>query len=176
MIIKPLSPDNLTTNMLLDFNHTQHIKQKYIKKENEWILTPVDIVRQWDLEKRQWIPEYLAEQIERGGFALGAFEDETLVGFCCIDGYLCGQTANYRNLTMLFVDDNFQRKGIGRKLFQQACSIALQKGAEKLFISAIPSVDTISFYLSMGCQDAKEIIESYVDTEEDRYLEYILNC
>ena len=46
--------------------------------------------------------------------------------------------------------------------------------ADKLFISAIPSFETVSFYLSMGCKDANEIIFEYVDTDEDRYLEYSL--
>ena len=46
--------------------------------------------------------------------------------------------------------------------------------ADKLFISAIPAVETIAFYFSMGCEDTMEMIPEYVDTEQDRYLEYLL--
>lgn len=80
----------------------------------------------------------------------------------------------HANLTMLFVDDKWQRKGIGRLLFHEICIYARRLGAEKLFISAIPSIETISFYHSLGCTDADEVIPEYVDTEEDRYLEYLL--
>ena len=46
--------------------------------------------------------------------------------------------------------------------------------ADKLFISAVPSFETVAFYFSMGCQDTQELIEEYMDTEHDRYLEYSL--
>ena len=46
--------------------------------------------------------------------------------------------------------------------------------ADKLFISAIPSFETIAFYFNIGCGDAKEIISEYVDTDQDRYLEFVL--
>ena len=49
---------------------------------------------------------------------------------------------------------------------------ANQEIAEKLFISAIPSKETVAFYFSQGCVDAPVVIEEFVDTKEDRYLEY----
>lgn len=78
------------------------------------------------------------------------------------------------NLTMLFVDDEWKRKGIGTKLFHQMCIYAENIKADKIFISAIPSYETVAFYSVMGCSDAKEIINSFVDSENDRYLEYDL--
>ena len=60
---------------------------------------------------------------------------------------------------------------VGRLLFREARRCALTMGAEKLFISAIPSAETIAFYQNMGCTDANEIIESFVDSEDDRPLE-----
>lgn len=47
-------------------------------------------------------------------------------------------------------------------------------GAEKLFISAVPSEETVAFYIAMRCRDAEEMIPEFVDTPEDRYLEYDL--
>lgn len=85
-----------------------------------------------------------------------------------------GDSAKYANLTMLFVDDEYKRKGIGKALFNAVCGHTIKMGAEKLFISAVPSVETVAFYFSMGCTDAKEIIPEYIDTEDDRYLEYSL--
>lgn len=174
MEIKNIEIDHIDSNMIIEFNHIQSIKHKYIKTEGEWKVIDTDEVRQWNLDKRLWIPKYLSQQIKRGGFAIGAYDNGRLVGFGCADGCLCGRKAKYMNLTMLFTDDRFQRKGIGKKLFSEICNLAAQKGGERLFISAVPSVETVSFYQNLGCRDAREIIDEYIDTENDRYLEYVL--
>ena len=51
---------------------------------------------------------------------------------------------------------------------------ASARGAEKLFISSIPAEETVSFYFAMGCRDAEETVEEFVDMPYDRYLEYQL--
>ena len=91
-----------------------------------------------------------------------------------MDGGLAGETARYANMTMLFVDDKWKRQGVGKKLFNRICMRAAEMKANKLFISAVPSFETVSFYFSMGCQDTQEFIEEFMDTEHDRYLEYSL--
>lgn len=172
--IESISSDSVSTDMLLNFHHYQVINQKYINLNGRWEITKAHELREWNAEKRIWIIKYLCEQIVRGGSVAGAFWDDVFVGFCSVDGYLYGETAKYANLTMLFVDDEFKRKGVGKALFKTACKCALVNGADKLFISAIPSVETIAFYFNMGCEDAKEIVTNYIDTENDRYLEYKL--
>lgn len=168
-----LSKTEIHTNMLINFQHQQVIKRKWVLNKS-WELVECSDLREWSLKKRKWIIKYLREQIEHGGTVIAAFDESILVGFCCIDGYLRGRTAKYMNLTMLFVDDRWKRKGIGERLFKEICEFALKMEAEKVFISAIPSYETIAFYFHMGCEDAKEIIPEYVDTENDRYLEYPL--
>ena len=172
--IENIPSDSISADLLLNFHHYQVIDQKYVNIDGKWEITKAHELRQWDAEKRTWIIKYFREQIARGGSLVGAFSGDALGGFCSIDGYLYGEAAKYANLTMLFVDDKFQRKGVGKALFQAACKCALVHGADKVFISAIPSVETITFYFRMGCTDAKEIIANYIDTENDRYLEYKL--
>lgn len=172
--IENLSVDSITSDILLNFHHNQIIRRKYVNINNKWEITDTNELREWHKEKRIWITEYLCQQIQRGGSVIGAFNRDILVGFCCVDGYLYGETAKYANLTMLFVDDEWKRKGIGKALFKEICKYALKNGADKLFISAIPSVETVAFYFNMGCTDAKEIITDYIDTENDRCLEYLL--
>ena len=172
--IESISSDSISSDMLLYFHHYQIINQKYVKINGNWQITDANELREWDVEKRIWITKYLCEQSNRGGSVVGAFFGDTLVGFCSVDSYLYGETEKYANLTMLFVDDEFKRKGIGTALFKAACKCALDHGADKLFISAIPSVETIAFYFNRGCTDAEEIITNYIDTENDRYLEYKL--
>lgn len=169
--IENIPANSISADMLLYFHHYQIISQKYINTNGNWLITDTHELREWNVEKRKWIPKYLCEQIARGGSIVGAFLDGALIGFCSVDGYLYGETAKYANLTMLFVDDEFKRKGVGTALFKAACKCALANGADKLFISAIPSVETIAFYFNMGCTDTKEIVKNYIDTENDRYLE-----
>lgn len=170
-VIKQLHTSDIFPGLLDTFAHSQKITKKWIKSHEDWVLTDVSILREWNSEKRIWISEYMCQQMKRSGTVLGAFYNNILVGFCCLDGVLLGKSAKYANLTMLFVDDNWKRMGIGKTLFQEACNRSIALGAEKLFISAIPSVETIAFYFKMECCDAKEIIEVFIDTEDDRYLE-----
>ena len=172
--IENISCDSISADMLLNFHHHQLINQKYVNTNGRWEIIKAHELREWNAEKRIWITKYLCEQIACGGSLAGAFFGDVLVGFCSIDGYLYGETAKYANLTMLFVDDRFKRNGVGKALFKAICKCALANGADKLFISAIPSVETVAFYLNIGCTDAKEIITNYIDTENDRYLEYKL--
>ena len=171
MKIVALTIDSITPGILSSFRHSQLITRKWIRRNDQWEITNSSILREWDDQKRLWIPQYLRQQIEHGGAVIAAFEIEELVGFCSIDGYLLGRTAKYANLTMLFVDDKWKRNGIGRKLFIEICKYAKSMKADKLFISAIPAVESLDFYFSIGCKDTNEIIPEYVDTEYDRYLE-----
>jgi ribosomal protein S18 acetylase RimI-like enzyme len=170
-VIKQLHTSDIFPGLLDTFAHSQKITKKWIKNREDWVLTDVSILREWSPEKRIWISEYMCQQINRGGTVLGAFYNNILVGFCCLDGILSGKSAKYANLTMLFVDANWKRNGIVKILFQEARRHAIALGAEKIFISAIPSVETIAFYFKMDCIDAKEIVEEFVDTENDRCLE-----
>ncbi|MBS5734068.1 MAG: GNAT family N-acetyltransferase [Clostridiales bacterium] len=173
-VIKQLHTSDIFPGLFDTFAHSQKITKKWIKNRESWVLTDASILREWSSEKRIWISEYIIQQINRGGITVGAFYEAQLIGFCCVDGVLSGNSAKYANLTMLFVDDVWKRNGIGRMLFQEACNHAIALGAEKLFISAIPSVETISFYFKMGCIDAVEIVEKFIDSENDRYLEFNL--
>ena len=174
IVIRPLTSVDLSPQMLRTFKHKQQITQKWVKNGNLWQLLSASELREWSDEKREWIPQYLSWQTERGGCAIGAFAENEIVGFGCVDGTIGGKFGKYSNFTMLFVDDDWKRKGIGKMLFQNLCRCAMAIGAEKVFISAIPSFETVAFYLNMGCVDAKEIIAEFIDTEQDRYLEYDL--
>lgn len=173
--IRQLDISDIEPELLKEFVHCQTITKKWVKQDNIWKLKNTSLLREWSAEKRIWITEYMCQQIDRGGITVGAFCDDRLVGFCCVDGTISGKSAKYANLTMLFVDDNWKRNGIGKLLLQEVRKHVIKLGAEKIFISAIPSAETIAFYQSMGCVDAAEIVEAFVDSEDDRYLEFMVN-
>lgn len=172
--LRNLLAEALTEDMLLSFDNRQVITKKWVRGEDGWCLEDTYELREWDDKKRRWVPTYLREQVLRGGVCLGAYDGDRLAGFITVDGIISGKNAKYANLTMFFIDSGWKRRGIGKKLFFAVSESAKEIGAEKLFISAIPSYETVSFYTNLGCVDAEEIIDDFVDTEYDRYLEYKL--
>ena len=57
--IKNLTIHDIFPEMLLNFNHHQVIKKKWIKKNETWELTTTSELREWSDEKRIWISEFL---------------------------------------------------------------------------------------------------------------------
>lgn len=174
MDIIKIRENDISDHFLDGFHHIQKWTKQYRRKDNALELFETSKIRSWSDEKRIWIASYLKDTIENGGIVLGAFEGEVLVGFGAIDGAVRGNGGRYINLSMLFVDDHHKRRGIGKALLNHSISEAKKLGGEKLFISSIPSFETVSFYLSMGAVFASEIVEDFVDTEEDIYLEISL--
>lgn len=176
IIVRNLTPTEIHPQMLKTFNHKQNISAKWVNNNGHWVLQKTSELHEWNDEKKRWISQYLRQQLDRDGSVVGAFYDNRLVGFACLDGILEGKPTTYTNLTMLFVDHDWKRKGIGKALFRRICQCAAKQKADKIFISAVPSYDTVSFYFAMGCSDAKIRIDDFIDTEEDRYLEYTITA
>ena len=114
IVIRFLRPSDLHTQMLAGFQHRQVISDKWVKDGNGYELIKTDEIREWDKDKRIWIPGYLMQQIERGGTAAGAFMNGRIIGFASLDGILMSRPEKYANLTMLFIDNRWQRQGIGK--------------------------------------------------------------
>ena len=109
--IRKIAPDELGEDFLDGFRRIQRITELWVREETGYVLRPAQLLYEWSDEKRRWIPLWLKEQAERGGAVFGAFRDGKLVGFSSIDGTLAGESTRIANLTMLFVDDRFKRRG-----------------------------------------------------------------
>ena len=117
----------------------------------------------------------LANCIDQGGVAIGAFSDNDIIGFASIQNGLFGINGDYLQLEMLHVSYEYRNKGIGKSLFHIICAEAKTFGARKLYISAHPSAETQAFYKAIGCIEAVEINKKLFDEEPfDCHLEYCL--
>ncbi|MBQ4578224.1 MAG: GNAT family N-acetyltransferase [Clostridia bacterium] len=172
MDIRKLTAADLRPGLLHDFNHIQNWTEQWVSTDAGWQLQPLSASRTWDAEKRVWMVSYLQAHLDRGGKLFGAFDGSRLVGFSAVDAPPIGE---YASLTLLFVDDDYKRQGLGRTLFRMAADAAKELGARKLFISSIPSPATVAFYFAMGCTDAAQCIPAFMDSETDRWLEVPLN-
>jgi len=71
----------------------------------------------------------------------------------------------------MHVSNGYRRKDIATELFNIICKLAKEKGAKKLYISAMPSESAIGFYLSQGCKPAAKVNEELFCLEpEDIHL------
>ena len=114
--------------------------------------------------------------INSGGVAFGAFnESGSLVGFATINHDFFGETARYLLLDSMFVSRPYRGTGLGKELFKHCANQAYEWGADKLYLCAGSSEDTIAFYKALGCVNAEEINKVLYDEDHrDIQLEYDL--
>ena len=99
----------------------------------------------------------LRATIRTGGFAMGAYRDGRLVGFCTVDRRLFGSQANMALMDQLFISRECRGQGIGKQLFHRAARAAKEWGAGRLYICAGSAEETIAFYHAIGCEEAREV-------------------
>jgi len=115
----------------------------------------------------------LKNTFEKDGYVLGAFDMDLLIGFCSINRKIFGEEYKYVLLDQIFLSTEYQRKGIGKKLFFKCAEKAKTWGADKFYICSSSTEETIAFYVALGCENAKEINEELdADDENDIQLEF----
>jgi predicted N-acetyltransferase YhbS len=125
-------------------------------------------------EPDQYTP-VLMECFDRGGHFWGAFEGDLLVGTAVLENRFIGGAKDTLQIKFLHVGRASRSQGLGKKLFLLAAEKAMELGAKKMYISSIPSVNAVDFYLHLGCVLAKEIDPELFELEpEDIHLEYVL--
>lgn len=95
-------------------------------------------------------PQYIKSLYDRNGFVLAAVEDEKVIGTIAV------RDRNY--ITLLFIDSQFHKRGIGSKLLHEAIPRIKMNGSEKAEVHAAPLAAT--WYESMGfTKVAEETVE-----------------
>lgn len=101
--------------------------------------------------------------------------DNRMIGLAAVSNHPIGSTGQYRQLALLHVSADVRGNDIGRALFIRACGEARALGAQKLYISAHSSEETIAFYRRMGCTEAQEYDAALVALEPcDCQMEFTL--
>jgi len=93
----------------------------------------------------------LTDCYDRGGWFCGVFDAARLVGVAVLECDFIGANRDQLQLKFLHVSNGYRGKGLGRRLFDLAQDEARARGARRIYISATPSENTISFYLRRGC-------------------------
>jgi len=164
IIFAKLTPENFTPHSLDRFIRLQEVKECWRNVEGELTLVPCAFTEDWDLVRRREVAAEILEGL-RTGLAYGAFSQGEVVGYILVDCTLFGSRSQYAELKLFHVSQPFRRMGIGKELFRLASEGAKAISAEKLYISAQSSKETIAAYHRLGCTQAQEINEQIAQSE-----------
>ena len=174
MEMRPLTRDEVELIWTIDRSEVHH--HTYELREGRLLRTPNYF------EIPGWRPDAAAEQtpalldrFERGGTFIGMFDAEALIGVSVLESARVGRDRDQMQLAYLYVSRPYRRRGVGIQLFEAAASLAREAGANALYISAVPTENTVDFYLNRGCVLAPEPDPALLAAEpDDIHLLYLL--
>lgn len=109
----------------------------------------------------------MRECLARGGAGWGAFAGGRLVGIAVLDGRRIGSALDALDMYFLHVSNGYRGRGIGGELVRLVCQRAREMGALRLYVSAAPSRNTVTFYQSRGFELASEVDQELYELEPD---------
>ena len=174
MIIRFLERDEIP--LVWQIDRREVIENIYYMRDRKLVLVPEYFEAQgWPPGEAEHYTPILLNCFDRGGTFWGAFEDGNIVGTAILESKLIGTKCDTLQLKFLHVSRGGRKQGLGTKLFNLAVEHARSLGANKLYISATPSENTVNFYMRLGCVLATEIDQELFALEpEDIHLEYII--
>ncbi len=160
-----------------EIDPSQFIEKVWRNIDGEYQLITINYIEEDWPDGYEKYRDALKETIRAGGVAIGTFsEEDRLVGFVTLNSEVFGETAKYVLLESMFVSKQFRNYGIGKQLFQKCAEKAKEWGADKLYMCAASSQETIAFYRSIGCVDAEEVNKQLYESDpRDIQLEFELN-
>lgn len=137
----------------------------------------VEVAVHYDIEGFK--PDELEAVIRRqkrllanGGWVYGAFEHGKLVGVASLENRFRGDLHRYCKMDILFVNRESRRLGIASNLMRMCLEAALEIGADRIYISAPESKNTVDFFMKRGARPVSELDAELFRLEpEDIHLE-----
>jgi len=168
--------EDIKPNMLEHFNRHQEVAKVWNRHGDDYVLEDYCFTQNWsDEDKSRSVNEHLPDSIRSGGCLFGAFDEEKMIGFASIKGNFVGKEEQHLRLYSMHVSYGYRNKGIGKRLFLLCAEAARKLRAVKLYITAFPAQETITFYRAMGCVYAEEVIpEMFEEEPGDVHMEYVL--
>jgi len=179
IVCRAMAVDDLHTHMMDDYDEYQEITHE-VRRRKLWRGYRAKKLRKPKTRRTSdggkntvrlyFIPLVHLRQYHPGEpLVFAAFRGGQVKAFAVWDLYI-GREKGYAVLLRLFVSRDCRRMGLGRQLFNLCAEAARAEGAQTLFISTNPAVETQEFYKSMGCTTAKK----HNGPKHDIPLEYSL--
>lgn len=157
------------------FERTQVVTRCWRRENGVWVIREDPYIDDWSARDYEVLVACLKNTAATGGLVCGAFLRGALKGFVSVESAPLGSRGQYLDLSSIHVSRDLRGHGAGRALFHRAADFARARGAEKLYISAHPAVESQAFYRAMGCVEAEEPDPGHVARgPSDCQLEYVL--
>ncbi|MFC7681808.1 GNAT family N-acetyltransferase [Paenibacillus sp. GCM10028914] len=119
----------------------------------------------WQVQDVEWIKDRTIYEIVNGGRAIGAFDEHRLVGFGVSAHKLRGRNNDQLQIVLMYVSNQYRRRGIGTAIMNMLSNEAAQRGAKYLYISSTETESAYNFYKSCGSEITDEVDEELFDLE-----------
>lgn len=163
--------------LIWQIDRREIVEKIYFLQDGKLVLKPDYFdIQGWPPGEAEHYTPILLDCYDRGGMFWGTFEHDVLVGVSILESKFIGMQQNALQLKFLHISRDFRKRGLGTTLFNTAVEKAKTLGAERLYISATPSENTVNYYLRLGCAPATEIDpELFALEPEDIHLEYLIS-
>lgn len=121
----------------------------------------------WDASIFREIEKRFEHELNHGGQALGAFDEDLLVGFGVLAHKFRGAHQDTLQVDLMYVSKDYRRQGIGKRIMTELGNEAKRRGAKYLYISATETESAVNFYKNCGSELAVEIDQELFDLEPE---------
>jgi GNAT superfamily N-acetyltransferase len=174
MAIRPLTRDEIESIWTIDRSEVHHHIYKVVDGQLTLVPTYFEIPG-WPPTMIEADTPRLYECFDRGGVFLGSFDGDRLIGVSVVDTKPVGSAGDHVQLLYLYVSRSARGQGVGSTLFAAATEAARALDAKALYVSAIPTENTVNFYLRRGSSLAADPDPDLFAAEpDDIHLTYAL--
>ena len=161
-------------NLIWSIDRSEEIHGMYHHENGELVLKPERFsLHGWPGDAAERSGPWLMEAFNREGFFKGAFVGSEIVGVVVLDSRLLGPERDMLQMMFLHVGKSRRKTGLGKRLFNIAVNRAREMGAATMYISSMPSENTVNFYRHMGCRVAEHPVQELFEMEpEDIHMKY----
>jgi len=171
IVIKNMKIEDVTK--LKEIDRSEYIELIYKVNDGELteILDNSHECPNWTDEILKEIEERFIYELKNGGLALGAYDQEKLVGFGVLAHKFRGESDNQLQIDLMYVSRGYRRKGIGTRIFQEISIEAKSRGAKYLYISSTETRSAVSFYKNNGSRLTQQVdIELFEKEPNDIHM------
>lgn len=113
----------------------------------------------WDPAALKEIQDRYIFETSRNGLAVGAFDEELLVGFGVLEHRFRGAEKDQLQIDLLYVSRDYRKQGIGTTLLNRLSDEARKRGATYLYISSAETFSAVTFYTTNGARITDKVDE-----------------
>ena len=166
ILYRSLSPHDLS--LIREIDRSEEIFSLYRLKNGKLELEPHrETVTHWDEKELDQLVQHQHEILQKHGVVTGAFHQQKLVGVASVENVQRGIESAYFKLDILYVSNAYRGHRIGKYLLLFSKNLAKRFGADKLYISATPTKNTVDFYMKHGAAITQEVDPVLLQQEPD---------